>query len=52
MGLTLFLRQPISEVFRCPDSRGSAWNCEPAKREYWFRLLAFWHKRVRVFRLS
>ena len=40
MGLTLFRRQPISEVFRCPESRGSSKNCEPVKREYWSRLLA------------
>ena len=51
MGLALFRRQPIFEVFRYPESRGSAQNCEPVKREYWSWLLAFWHKRVRVFRL-
>lgn len=33
VGFTLFRQQPISEVFRYPDSRGSAWNCESPKRE-------------------
>lgn len=40
MGLTLFRRDPISEVFRCPESRGSARNCESAICKCRFRLHA------------
>ena len=33
MRLTMFRRQPLIQMFRYPDSRGSARNCESAIRE-------------------
>ena len=39
-GLSLFRREPICEVFRFPESRGSLRNCESANPEYRFRLRA------------
>ena len=34
MRFTMFRRQPLTQVFRCPDFRGSARNCGPVTPEH------------------